>query len=792
MKLSKKIFNVVTLIFIIALLVIYVLCKTILLKKFTEIEVANIELDTKRILSIINTTVTDINSLALDYGKWDATYNFMETQNSYYIETNYGENNIFEKFGVNFVLFLDKSNNVAFTKVIDDTYKTNVLLSNDNKVNLGREIASFTKKNNKFGFKGIFLISDIPMIISVQPILPTSGEGDPRGFLVLAKYLDAKEAAIIYENLAINVEFVKYNKNLLSKVDFEKNNIYVKIIDRKLISSYGLIKDLYGNPVVMSKVTHQRNIYEKAENSISFFIILVYIVGLVFLLMIFHLINKLVVKRIIAITNKVDEVSKTQDLSIRINMAGSDEVSQLGNHFDIMFSSLHKTKEQILKSIEEKRKDEEKILTLANYDTLTNLPNRKMLIDVVNNLISTPENRFALLFIDLDNFKEINDSLGHQAGDTVLQQVAIRLKEISPIKDYIFRMGGDEFIIIFNSIEEEKSAELLAKEINTILKPPFSYIDNMFYIGASIGISFYPEDGVDLHTLMKNSDTAMYEAKKTGANSYKIYSYEMNEKALSDLHRGNALRSAVKNNEFLLHYQPIIDISSSQVTGCEALVRWNHGGKIIYPGDFLNLAKTLGIMTDIDNWVLYNACSQCRKWQLKGFPDVFVSVNVSFNQLNQPGFVSLVSDIIEQLGLSPNFLNLEITEDEAMVDAELTIEILRNLKSIGVRIALDDFGAGYSSLSYVNKLPIDSLKIDRSLIQNLAQDSKNIEIIKSIIYMAKNLNINVITEGVETKSELQILKELDCHLIQGYLFSKPLNVDAFEKFINTEGKLNFK
>ena len=783
MKLSKKIFKVVSLTFVIALLVIYILCKIILLKKFTEIEVTNVELETKRILSLINTRVADINSLAMDYAKWDATYKFMEAPTDYYINTNYGENNIFQKFRINFVLFLDKSNNVSFSKAIDDTYKTNVLLSNDNKVNLAREIGSFTKNNNKSVFKGIFTISDIPMIISVQPILPTSGKGEPMGFFVVAKYLDEKETNLIYENLATNVEFTKYDSSLLTQVDHKANNVYTKIINSKYITSYGVINNFFGSPAAITKITVERKIYENAENSINFFIEMLYIVVIMFSIVIFYLIDKLVVKRIKTITNKVDEVSKTQDLSIRINMSGSDEVSQLANHFDIMFNSLQKTKEQVIKNIEEKREDEKKILKLANFDTLTNLPNRKMLIDVVNNLVSNPNNRFALLFIDLDNFKNINDSLGHQAGDTVLKQVALRLEEILPVKNNIFRMGGDEFIII-NVTKDEKNAELLANEINAILRPPFSYMDNKFYIGASIGISFYPENGDNLHTLMKNSDTAMYEAKKNGGNSYAIYSYDMNEKALSDLQMGNALRVAVKNNEFILHYQPIIDINASCVTGCEALLRWDHAGKIIYPGDFLKLAKSIGIMVSIDNWVLYNACNQCRSWQLKGFINIYVSVNVSFNQLNQSDFVEIVSSILTKLDLSPNSLNLEITEDEAMVDVELTIQILKKLKSIGVKIALDDFGTGYSSLSYVNKLPIDSLKIDKSLIQNLTYNSKNIEIIKSILYMSHNLNISVITEGVETERELQILKELDCHLIQGYLFSKPLNVDAFEDYIS--------
>jgi len=373
--------------------------------------------------------------------------------------------------------------------------------------------------------------------------------------------------------------------------------------------------------------------------------------------------------------------------------------------------------------------------------------------------------------------------MGHEAGDIILQQVVLRLQKIAHIKEYIFRMGGDEFIIIYNNLQKINDAEALAKEINSILKPPFFYKNNNFYIGASIGISFYPKDGIDLQTLMKNSDTAMYEAKRSETNTYKVFSSEMNEKAISTLQMGNALRVAVENNEFVLHYQPIINITSLEAIGCEALIRWRHDNKIIYPGEFVKIAKDIGIMVTIDNWVLFNSCKQCKAWHEKGLKNLYVSVNVSFNQLKQPNFTKMVSKILNNLNLSPVYLNLEITEDEAMVDVNLIIEILKQLKAIGIKISLDDFGTGYSSLSYVNKLSIDTLKIDRSLIQNLAYSSKDLEILKSIIYMAHNLNVGVIIEGVETKEQLEILKSLDCQLIQGYLFSKPLEVNAFEEFI---------
>ena len=783
MKLSKKILTIFIVGFIIALSAVYILCRTLLLKQFIGIEVTNAELDTKRALELINGEINNINSTAIDYAVWDDTYTFMENSDYNYIHKVFSQNNIFERSNINFVLYVDNAYNIKYANNTDKSVYTTNFLSKETMLQISKELQTIIKPGVKKGYKGILQLSNIPIIISIQPILPSNAEGNPRGLLVLAKYLDIKEANFLSLSLSVKLELKKYDKNLLLNSEYKLDNTYINIINANSLVSYGIIKDLYNNAVMMTKITSKRIIFEKASNSISFFIIILTLIGILFSLSSFFFLNKFVINRIEDITIKVDEISKTQDLSIRINMAGSDEIAQLGKHFDMLFTSLQKTKEQILKNIHEKLEDEKKILTLANYDTLTNLPNRKMLNEAVESLTKNTNTRFALLFIDLDNFKNVNDSMGHQAGDKILQQVVLRLQKIPQIRDYIFRMGGDEFIVIYKDLKELIAAETVAKKINFLFKPPFFYQNNKFYIGASIGITFYPKDGSDLQALMKNSDTAMYEAKRSGINTYKIFSSDMNEKTFSVLQMGNALRVAVENNEFILHYQPIFNVSTLEIVGCEGLIRWNHDNKIIYPGEFIKLAKDIGVMVTIDNWVLVNSCKQCKAWHEKGLKNIYVSVNVSFNQLIQPNFTKMVSKILTNIKLPPSSISLEITEDEAMADIDLIIGILNQLKAIGVKISLDDFGSGYSSLSYISKLPIDTLKIDKSLIQNLTTHSKNIEIFKSIIYMASNLNIGVIVEGVEREDQLEILKSLNCQLVQGYLFSKPLEVAAFEEFI---------
>ena len=428
---------------------------------------------------------------------------------------------------------------------------------------------------------------------------------------------------------------------------------------------------------------------------------------------------------------------------------------------------------------------EEKLLHLAYYDPLTDLPNRKKIMEVFSNLIAYKNEKFAVLFMDLDNFKNINDNFGHQAGDSILKGVAIRLNNVIGPNNTISRIGGDEFIIIVRNLKCTEEVEKIAAAIGTTLRTAFVYKENDLYVGTSIGISIFPEHGTDVNTLIKNADLAMYESKENGGYGYKIYSKSMDNKSIDKLSMKIKLNNAISNNEFITYYQPLIDLKSMEVLSSEALIRWKQRDKIIPPIEFIPIAKSIGELVAIDNWMLKNACIQCKKWQDLGKKDFSISVNTSYKQLKQVNFIELVASILKDTSLSARYLNIEITEDEAMEDPELIINILTKLKALGIKISLDDFGTGYSSLSYVNMLPIDTIKIDRSLILNLANDRKSILIIKSIIGMAHSLNIKVVAEGIETEEQFNMLKEIQCDLIQGYLIGKPMDATLFqEKFID--------
>ena len=427
------------------------------------------------------------------------------------------------------------------------------------------------------------------------------------------------------------------------------------------------------------------------------------------------------------------------------------------------------------------------LFSFAYCDDLTGLFNRKKLLKTIELLITDKNEKFAILFIGLDNFKNINDNFGHQSGDEVLKIVSKRLKGLIISNNILSRIGGDEFAIILRDFRSLEDLEKFVDDVRKVLAPTILYEGKELYIGASIGVSIFPQHGEDVDTLMNNADLAMFEVKQNGGYGYQIYSSEIKNRHIDKLKMKMKLNNAMVNKEFITYYQPILDLKSMQVIGSESLIRWKHGDKMIPPMEFIPIAKKIGELVAIDNWMMKSACTQCAKWNNSGSKAFYISVNTSYKQLTSANFLELVKDLLKNSTLTSMQLYFEITEDEAMENPDVVISILNELKAIGVKISLDDFGTGYSSLSYVNRLPIDIIKIDISLIKNLKKGSKNILIVKSIIDMAHNLNIKVVAEGIETEEELNILNELKCDFIQGYLIGKPMLAEDFEeKFVNID------
>jgi len=435
-----------------------------------------------------------------------------------------------------------------------------------------------------------------------------------------------------------------------------------------------------------------------------------------------------------------------------------------------------------------KRKEAEKTIErLAYYDSLTNLPNRKMFLKNIDKSIlnaSKNNSRFSLIYIDLDNFKTINDNYGHYIGDMFLKRVAGRLKKALGENSNIFRLGGDEFAVILEGISDVKELSDILDNILLTLRHPFKINDNDNFISASVGISIFPDDGSSVKKLLNNSDSAMYQAKNRGKDSYCFFSEEINRaiKRKNDIEF--KLRTAIKNNELELYYQPKIDVSKNEIVGVEALTRWiSNGHNYLFPDEFIPIAEKSGLILELDKWVLMTACKQIDAWEKVGIIEQKIAVNLSALHFRKGKILQTVKEVLNQVPISHKSLEIEITETMFMEDIDEAISILNNLRSMGISISVDDFGTGYSSLSYLKKLPINKVKIDKSFISNLTTDSEDAVLTQTIIKMAELLNLEVVAEGVESKEQVDLLSEYGCHWMQGYYFAKPMTASKYETFI---------
>ena len=431
------------------------------------------------------------------------------------------------------------------------------------------------------------------------------------------------------------------------------------------------------------------------------------------------------------------------------------------------------------------KKSQEELNRLAHYDHLTGLANRLLFNTRLEHAIEQADRdneKIAVLLLDLDRFKSVNDSLGHAVGDQLLVQVAGRLKACLREEDTLARQGGDEFIFIFEGIKELNDSLWLAEKILTNIEKPFDLNEHEVVITASVGISIYPDDGQDVVTLLRQADLAMYKAKKQGKNRHVSYTEDLNTDSIHNLTLATQLRQGLERNEFILHYQPQVSLQSGLVTGFEALIRWRHPVKgLVMPSEFIQLAEDSGFIEKIGEWALYEACRQCKSWQTNRKNSYFVAVNLSAIQFIYSDIVSTVENILAKTGLEGRYLELEITETSLMYHEEQVMTKLDSLKALGVSLSIDDFGTGYSSLSYMKDFPIDKLKIDRSFVKNLPDDRQNAAISKAIIAMAKSLRMIVIAEGTETNRQRDFLTTYGCDEMQGYLFSRPLPANEIEQ-----------
>jgi diguanylate cyclase (GGDEF)-like protein len=902
MKLYNKFLNGIWLLAAIFIIIMVLLSNSILLNDFSKIEEKNIGNNMERVYNTIDGEVNNISAFVQDYSVWNDSHTFSIDRNEEFINSNFSDFKSFEKFGINFIIYTDKDDNIILSKGLNLNENTEEALSGkmEKEIMLKVKQISFMKHSEKI--KGITEINNTPTILVTEPITTSDGKNASGGHIISGRFLDENQIAQLSSNVMVDLELEKYKEVFKLKKNLKWfNNMAIENTNEHSATGYKVLLDLEDHPYLMIKINVNRDIHEQAIKSITYFVIIIILISIGIVSVILFYLKEVVIKRIRKMDAIIHKISDSKDLTLTMKTDGNDEIASLAVGFNNMLGELGKYGDKIevsrnkyyslisnmitcfsynkiifnkegvpidflildgnnalyqylglqrdevvgkkiseflgdykinirifntftdvamhggqkkidevyfenskrwltasaysieegyfalmFSDITENKKVEARNLELANIDMLTGLPNRKMIIETIDGAIDKKKNyggKFAILFIDLDDFKRVNDSLGHGVGDVLIQKVGARLKSVISSSDVVSRIGGDEFIILQDNINSVGEAEILAMHIRNVLKESFIHLDNELYTAVSIGISIYPDDGVDISNLMKNSDIAMYEAKKNGGNCYRIYSGNMNKAGLTNLILESNLYKALEKKEMLLYFQAITHVKSKSIIGFEALIRWNHNGKIIPPSDFIPMAENNGYIIQLGKWVINEACRQCSEWQSTGI-DTYVTVNITFKQLEQPDFVDIVINALKKANIDSKYLVLEITENDAMQNVDLTIKTLNIIKTLGVSIALDDFGTGYSSLSYVNRLPIDILKIDRSLIMNIAHSTQNIAIIKAIIAMASSLSIKVVVEGVEDIEQFIILEELKSYAIQGYLVSKPLPAEEVRTFMD--------
>jgi diguanylate cyclase (GGDEF)-like protein/PAS domain S-box-containing protein len=450
---------------------------------------------------------------------------------------------------------------------------------------------------------------------------------------------------------------------------------------------------------------------------------------------------------------------------------------------------------KIMRDITEKKEAEETIRYQAFHDTLTGLSNREGLYEkftAAMNNAQRHEQKLALIFLDLDRFKLINDTLGHAIGDLILKEVADRLSKAIRKNDVVARLGGDEFILLLTEIEDVEDVMKVSQKIFQALDPVIRVHNQSLHVTASLGISVYPEDGADINAMLKNADVALYRAKELGRNRYQFYNLGMNLKSVERLALEQGLRIAATESQLEMVYQPYVEISSGKVMGVEALVRWNHPtmGRIM-PGDFIPLAEETGMISPIGNWILRTVCAQGHKWHSEGM-NILVSVNLSARQFAEEKIVESISKILRETRYNPRYLELEITETVAMENISRTSVKLEDLKKRGINISIDDFGTGYSSLNYLKRFPVHKVKIDKSFISQAIENQQDQAIVRAIVSMGNSMGLAVCAEGIENREQMQLLSGLNCGLAQGYLISKPLSAADLTAWLKTKGQLNLE
>lgn len=623
-------------------------------------------------------------------------------------------------------------------------------------------------ENIRKGFVGGVITTDnMPYIVGVKRIGKINE--DICGYNIVISPIDNEYMKKIAQISGRDVDLVNGKKvdnrlNEMEKVEIYNGNFYCERLD-ETIDVYTVFPTIGDGEKYYIRLQDDRTVRNNAENNINKMIFYIIMLTILANLFVYYLIKRNVLTRIININNAVNTINEGNDLAVTLeDDIKGDEISILTKDINGMFGRL-KTYADNLQYVGE-------------HDSITALPNRNKIMKEISRLIDN-NSEFSLFFIDLDNFKRFNDTLGHNEGDRLLKAVSQKLNSYVNSNNNLLvaRIGGDEFIVVKQGENLEETTQKVAKEINETINSIYKSHEWVYEVKGSIGISYYPQHAEDEVSLLQYADIAMYNSKNAGGDSFSIF----NSKMLTQIEMENRIVCGLENNEFEVYYQPIVTSDKCKIIGAEALIRWNLDGDIISPDKFIPIAKKTGKIIEIDNFVLKEVIKTCKYYLEKGHNDFYISLNASKRFLKQKDIIKTIKNELDSNKVPYEMLRLEITEDEIIEDFDYTIELLNEIRSLGIKILLDDFGVGYSSFNHIKVLPVNIIKVDRSLLQGIEDNKKISAIMETIINLCHNIDLKVVCEGVETEKQFNILKELNCDCIQGYYYSRPITKSDLDK-----------
>ncbi|MFD0693277.1 EAL domain-containing protein [Paenibacillus sp. GCM10027628] len=789
MSLRRKIMIYVGLTTLCLLTLLYLISERALLHNYERMELDSLRENMKQSLLSYFDEYTNLGAITINYAGWDDTYNYIArptipADNDPYLTVNYSDS-LFTSSRLNITLLMNNRKQIYFGKAYD--YTNNRPLDYPSLLidTLMKEHASFFEQPDASSRKqGLLIVDKQPLIAASYPVLTSNNEGPVHGTLVFARFLDSNYIRYISEKADIPLTLTVVDPSFkppaqATTLTVSKNRSlpFWTESDDSTIKSFVLLPDVDNKPAILLQFIKPRELYKEAEKSMMFYLLYFGLFGLVFFCIINYVLQRTIFARLNHTIGGMDVIKTKQDFSIRIQESGRDEITQLEKSFNHMMSSLEKSQSEIQFQ--------------ANHDSLTQLANRKSFFEFLEIRIRRSQqlnSRFAVIFIDLDRFKLINDTMGHHTGDLLLIEVAGRLRRCMQEGEFVCRLGGDEFCIVSHDVHHFSQIDRLANVIKETVNAPYMLGSYQATISASIGISLYPEHGTDSESLLHRSDVAMLDVKETGKNNYRWYSETIEDIRTRRMLIEQYLKCAIRGEELALHYQPKWDLARNKIAGVEALLRWTNPllGQVS-PYEFIPIAESSGMINDMGEWIMRTACRQFTAWQKQSADfSLIVAINISGVQLLQPNFIERIQSVFAEEKVDPCHFELEVTESFAIENFEEVINILVELRNLGFMISIDDFGAGYSSMKYVCQLPIQCMKIDKTLVDQLADNVRSQVVVSTLIEMAHRLQLTVVAEGVELPEQLHLLQSYQCDQIQGFLISKPVPADRVIELLSGE------